>query len=91
MRSRRGNGRMLSHPSPASSRWRAPVALGLIGGMANFALHGLVDNSYFLPDLAVLFWLSFAILGLASVKTTLLSKDVPSADDRRAQAQEVTS
>ena len=52
--------------------WRAesdPVARGLVAGvlasMVDFLAHGLIDNSYFLPDLAVLFWLCFVILRLS--------------------------
>jgi hypothetical protein len=44
------------------------VALGLIGGMAGFVLHGLLDNSYFLPDLAVLFWICLATLSLVGAE-----------------------
>jgi O-antigen ligase len=35
---------------------------GVVGAMADTVFHGLVDNSFFLPDLAVLFWLMFAIV-----------------------------
>ncbi len=40
------------------------LALGLTASLVVAAIHGLVDNSYFLPDLAVLFWLSLAGLQL---------------------------
>jgi hypothetical protein len=30
--------------------------------MAASLVHGLVDNSYFLPDLAVLFWILCALV-----------------------------
>ena len=29
--------------------------------MTDFVAHGLVDNSYFLPDMAVVFWLTLAV------------------------------
>jgi hypothetical protein len=29
--------------------------------MADFVAHGLVDNGYFLPDMAVVFWLTLAV------------------------------
>ena len=51
-------------------RWRAsgPLERGLyagaVGSMADTVLHGFVDNSFFLPDLAVLFWLMFAIVAV---------------------------
>ena len=34
--------------------------------MVDLIAHGLIDNSYFVADLAVLFWLSFAILRMAN-------------------------
>lgn len=38
------------------------LALGVMGSMANFLGHGLVDASYFVIDLAFVYFLSFAIL-----------------------------
>ncbi len=38
-------------------RWPNPLALGLSGSMVVFLAHGLVDNSYFLVDLAFAFFL----------------------------------
>jgi O-antigen ligase len=37
------------------------LAVGSLGSMTDFAAHGLVDNSYFLPDMAVIFWLTLAV------------------------------
>jgi O-antigen ligase len=37
------------------------LAVGALGSMTDFVAHGLVDNSYFLPDLAVVFWLTLAV------------------------------
>jgi putative inorganic carbon (HCO3(-)) transporter len=51
-----------------AGRWRRSDDLarglyaGSLGAMADTVLHGLVDNSFFLVDLAVLFWLIFAIV-----------------------------
>jgi O-antigen ligase len=51
-------------------RWRRAGALeralsaGSAGALADMVGHGLVDNSFFLPDLAVLFWLMFAIVAV---------------------------
>ena len=49
--------------------WRqAPTAdlraagLGLAAGAVGLAVHGALDNSYFLPDLALVFWLSQALV-----------------------------
>lgn len=38
------------------------IALGAAGAMLAMLLHGLVDNSYFLMDLSLLFWLLCAIV-----------------------------
>ncbi len=43
---------------------RAPatwVVAGAVGAMVDMLLHGLIDNSYFLVDLAFLFWLLLAL------------------------------
>ncbi|HYO49385.1 MAG TPA: O-antigen ligase family protein [Chloroflexia bacterium] len=40
------------------------IALGLLASMLDFLLHGMVDNSYFLMDLAMIFWLSCGLLQL---------------------------
>jgi O-antigen ligase len=37
------------------------LAVGALGCMTDFVAHGLVDNSYFLPDMAVIFWLTLAV------------------------------
>jgi O-antigen ligase len=39
-----------------------PMAIGAVGVMVDVIVHGAIDNSYFLPDLAVLFWSTFAIV-----------------------------
>ena len=41
---------------------RRALALGLMGSMANFLAHGLVDASYFLIDLAFVFFLTLALI-----------------------------
>lgn len=41
---------------------RRVMLLGLLGSMTDFIIHGLVDNSYFLVDLALVFCLSFALV-----------------------------
>jgi putative inorganic carbon (HCO3(-)) transporter len=40
---------------------RAPLALGALAAMAAALVHGLVDNFYFVPDLAITFWLLLAL------------------------------
>ncbi len=49
-------------------RWRstdallAAVAVGAMGSMADFLAHGIVDNSYFVVDLAFVFCLTLALV-----------------------------
>jgi O-antigen ligase len=47
---------------PTNDRWTRAMALGAAGSLADFAVHGMIDNSYFLPDLAIVFWLTLALL-----------------------------
>jgi O-antigen ligase len=44
---------------PDSLRW---LALGLMGGMVAATAHGLVDNAFFLVDLAFVFMLMLALV-----------------------------
>jgi O-antigen ligase len=41
---------------------RRALALGLIAALTDAVVHGLLDNSYFVMDLALVFWLSCALL-----------------------------
>jgi hypothetical protein len=43
-------------PAPAA------LALGIMGSMVDFLAHGLVDASYFVIDLAFVYFLSFAVV-----------------------------
>jgi O-antigen ligase len=45
----------------AASRQRGWLIAGAMGAMADMLVHGLIDNSYFLVDLAFLFWLILAV------------------------------
>jgi putative inorganic carbon (HCO3(-)) transporter len=38
------------------------LAIGAAASLVDFVVHGLIDNSYFLPDLAIVFWLTLALL-----------------------------
>jgi O-antigen ligase len=49
----------------ADDEQRALIAAAL-ASMVGLLVHGAVDNSYFLPDLAVLFWWHVAIAGIAA-------------------------
>ncbi len=50
------------------SAWRlyrrdfSPLLLGLMGSMVVFLAHGLVDNSFFLVDLAFAFFLNVGLI-----------------------------
>jgi putative inorganic carbon (hco3(-)) transporter len=46
----------------AGDREGGALAAGLLAAMVAFAVHGLVDNSYFLLDLALTFWLGCGML-----------------------------
>jgi putative inorganic carbon (hco3(-)) transporter len=50
-------------------RWRLrdPVALGALAALTAALAHGLVDNFYFVPDLALTFWLLIALVDAARV------------------------
>jgi O-antigen ligase len=54
------------------------LTIGLLAGMVDFLVHGMVDNSYFLMDLAMIFWLSCGLLQLAGA----------GPEQRMAQAQQ---
>jgi O-antigen ligase len=41
------------------------LAAGVLGGLIDFVVHGSVDNSYFLVDAAVIWWLAIALLLVA--------------------------
>jgi O-antigen ligase len=43
-------------------RWSIPFVPGLVGSMAVFLSHGLIDNSYFLVDLAFIFFLTAGLI-----------------------------
>jgi O-antigen ligase len=45
--------------SNIETRW---VVAGAAGAMVDLLIHGLIDNSYFLVDLAFVFWLSLALV-----------------------------
>lgn len=54
------------------------VILGMMGAMADTLVHGLLDNSIFVPDLALIF---FALLALiSSLETTPLYGTLPSIE-----------
>lgn len=50
---------LLRKPVASYYRW---FVLGLAASMVDFLVHGLIDNSYFLIDLAFMFWLTYALV-----------------------------
>jgi O-antigen ligase len=65
----------------SEGRWPAALALGLGCSVLAGILHGLVDSAYFVPDLALAFWMSIALLVLLERST------VPAASTSRLAAQ----
>ncbi len=47
----------------AAAEWKGPITAVLLIMLAT-VIHGEVDNSYFLPDLAVIFWLCLGVITL---------------------------
>jgi len=52
---------------PRHRRW---MVAGALGAMADMLVHGFIDNSYFLVDLAFVFWLCLAVAGHESRVTS---------------------
>ena len=44
------------------SRYYQALVLGLMASMVDFLVHGLIDNSYFLVDLAFVFFLTVGVV-----------------------------
>lgn len=57
-------GTVVTREWQASGPMERGVYAGVVGAMLDTILHGLVDNSFFLVDLSVLFWLMFAIVAV---------------------------
>ena len=53
--------RFWRHLRASSRSW---LAAGAAGAMADLLVHGAIDNSYFLVDLAFVFWLCLALVGM---------------------------
>jgi putative inorganic carbon (HCO3(-)) transporter len=57
----------------AKRAWRSPkswLVAGACGAIADMLVHGFIDNSYFLVDLAFVFWLGLALAADARIDTT---------------------
>jgi O-antigen ligase len=67
---------------------RALVAAG-IASMAGWLVHGTLDNSYFLMDLAALFWWHFAVLQIVSQTAGNPSPVPEQSGDREANASKI--
>ena len=52
------------------------LALGLIASMLDFLVHGMVDNSYFLMDLALIFWMCCGLLQLSRQQSAFSDQQV---------------
>lgn len=58
----RKGGAAIPNAPPDGVRRSQLLALGLAGSLTAFVVHGLVDNSYFLPDLAYVCWAGAGVL-----------------------------
>jgi len=47
--------------APVEQETKSPISIGLTGSMAALLAHGLVDNTLFSPDLALVFFLTLAL------------------------------
>ena len=59
-------------PAPSTDRRVAIVGAGIAGLVAALlatVVHGAIDNSFFLPDLAILWWLCLASLAMLGDRT----------------------
>ncbi len=61
--------------SAGRGRLRDPVALGALAALTAALLHGLVDSFYFVPDLALAFWLLIAMVELPAQQS--VGDDLP--------------
>jgi O-antigen ligase len=58
------------------------LTLGLMGGMVNFVAHGLVDNAFFLVDLAFAFALMLALIQVTAGEQQTSDELGPSTESR---------
>ncbi|HEY7349239.1 MAG TPA: O-antigen ligase family protein [Ktedonobacterales bacterium] len=63
------------------------LLLGIAGAMLASVIHGLVDNFYFLPDLALTFWF---FMGILLVLRTLARQEYAALPDDAKQQREET-
>jgi O-antigen ligase len=54
----------------AKTHTRNWMVAGALGALADLLVHGLIDNSYFLVDLAFLFWLGLALVHEVRIEPT---------------------
>ena len=86
----RQDGAAVPNAPPSGVRHSQLLALGLAGSFTDFVVHGLVDNSYFLPDLAYVCWASAGLLvvlmqhTLGSPPTTQATAPPPAAPEKSA-------
>jgi hypothetical protein len=64
------------------------LALGLLGNMTAFLVHGLVDNSYFVIDLAFVFCASCAMLEILRRNTLALREKAKKTESLELTPQE---
>ncbi|MDP8922651.1 MAG: O-antigen ligase family protein, partial [Chloroflexota bacterium] len=62
------------------------LAVGALGSLVNFLAHGSVDNSYFLVDMAFIFWLTAAVAGVLPSRQSTPDPHLPADVQSRSAA-----
>ncbi len=73
----RKDGTAVPNAPPDEVRRSQLLTLGLAGSFTAFVVHGLVDNSYFLPDLAYVCWASAGALVVLMQHTSVSPPTTP--------------
>ena len=77
LRLMRKDGAAVPNAPPDGARRSQLLTLGLTGSFTAFVVHGLVDNSYFLPDLAYVCWASAGVLVVLMQHTSVSLPTTP--------------
>jgi len=67
--------RRTRHVLRSSTQLNLLTGVGLAASMAETLLHGFIDNSFFLIDLAFLFWLTYGLMAAVAEATASAAKE----------------
>jgi O-antigen ligase len=67
-----------------------PLLLGVMGAMAASLIHGLVDNSYFLEDLSLVFWLLFGYVSWLTTSESARAAELTTSESARTVERTAT-